>query len=65
MGPNPRIEGLKSFTVRQYINSSNLAVTVKMLRSTFAGSFLLLEGEWYAHDEDRLIAARARARRAL
>jgi hypothetical protein len=31
--------------VRQYINASNLAVTVKMLRSTFTGAFLLLEGD--------------------
>lgn len=31
--------------MREYINPSTLAATVKMLRSNFAGSFLLLEGE--------------------
>jgi hypothetical protein len=31
--------------VRQFINPSNLTATVRMLRSTFPGSFLFLEGE--------------------
>jgi hypothetical protein len=31
--------------MRQFLNPSNLAATVRMLRSTFPGAFLLVEGE--------------------
>lgn len=44
-----------SAVVREYINPNSIAATVRMLRSTFRGSFLLVEGDIDARLYGRLV----------
>ena len=45
MGLDGRIEGLSGGLVREYLTADTIATTVRMLRGTFPGSFLILEGD--------------------